>query len=84
MTTRSQDRLLGLAVASLVVTFGGDLLGLMPLVTVGVASLFLAVVGLLALMTASLVVGVSRISGPDMHDPVLSEQTPLPTAPKDR
>ncbi|MGQ3330261.1 hypothetical protein [Halorubrum sp. FL23] len=79
MTTQSQDRLLGIAVASLIAAFGGDLLGMSLLVTVGVASFFLAVAALLALMTASLVVGLSQLSGPDMHAPVPAEKARFPT-----
>lgn len=69
MTTRSQDRLLGLSVFSLLAAIGGELLGMTLLVTIGVASFFLAVAGLLALMTVTLVVGVSQNTAPDMRDP---------------
>ncbi|WP_144926972.1 hypothetical protein [Halorubrum salsamenti] len=77
MTTKSQDGLLGLTLVALLVTLGGDLLGMTLLVAVGVTSFSLALIGLLALMTVSLVVGVSRTSGPDMHDPLLADRTYL-------
>ena len=74
MTTKSQDRLLGLTVVALLAAFGGEFLGSAFLVAVGVAGLFLALAGLFALMTLSLVVGVSRTSGPDMRDPILADR----------
>lgn len=74
MTTKSQDQLLGLALVALLVTIGGEILGATLLVAVGVTSFFLAVAGLLTLMTVSLAVGVSRTSGPDMRAPVLADR----------
>lgn len=74
MTTKSQDRLLGLALFALLVTIGGEILGMTLLVTIGVPSFFIAVAGLLALMTVSLVVGISRTSGPGMRAPVLADR----------
>ena len=75
MTTKSQDRLLGIAVVALLVTFGGELFGMTLLVSLSVTGFFLAVVWLLALMTVTLIVGVSRTSGPDMDDPMLTSHT---------
>ncbi|QKY17672.1 hypothetical protein [Halorubrum sp. CBA1229] len=77
MTTKSQDRALGLTVLAFLVAISGELLGVSLLVTIGVTGFFLAVAGLLALMTISLIVGVSHISGPDMRDSVLSDRDPL-------
>ena len=79
MTTKSQNRTLGLAVLAILAAIGGELLGAPLLVSIGVTGFFLAVAGLLALMTVSLVVGVSHISGPDMRDPVLTDRDPLST-----
>ena len=84
MSTKSQDRLLGLALLSLLVAFGGDLLGMTALIAVGVASFSLAVAGVLALMTVTLVIGVSRVSGPDMHDPTLADRASVAPAPDER
>lgn len=64
----SQDRLLGLAVVALLTTMGGELLGVSLLVTAGVTGFFVAVAGLLAVMTFALIVGVSRTTNPDMLD----------------
>jgi hypothetical protein len=77
MTTKTEDRLLGLALISLLATFGGELLGTALLVTIGVTSFFLAVAGLLAVMAVTLVAGVSQTSGPDMHDPLRADRTRL-------
>ena len=79
MTTKSQDRTLGLAVLAILAAIGGELLGATLLVTIGVTGFFVAVAGLLALMTVSLIIGVSHVSGPDMRDPVLADRDPLPT-----
>ncbi|TKX78575.1 hypothetical protein EXE53_20495 [Halorubrum sp. SD626R] len=72
MTTTSQDRLLGLAVLALLAAVGGDLLGTALLTRVGVTGFFLAVAALLAVMTVTLVVGLTRASGPDMRDSVVT------------
>ncbi|WP_241996624.1 hypothetical protein [Halorubrum sp. SD626R] len=77
MTTKYEDRLLGLAVVALLAAVGGELLGATLLVTVGVTGFFLAVGGLLALMTVTLAVGLSRVSGPDMSDPELADRVGL-------
>lgn len=73
MTPKTRDRFLGLSIAALLVTIGGDLLAMPLLLTVGVTGFFLAVAGLFALMTVSLVVGLRQRSGPDAPDPVLAE-----------
>jgi len=67
MTTKTEDRLLGLAVAALLATIGGELGGAAALVTLGVTTFALALLGLLIVMTFSLIVGLSRSTGPDMH-----------------
>ena len=67
MTTKTEDQLLGLAVAALLTTIGGELGGVAALVTLGVTTFALALLGLLVVMTLSLIVGLSRSSGPDMH-----------------
>lgn len=84
MSTQSQDRLLALALVSILAAFGGDFLGLTPLIAVAVGTFAIAVAGLLALMTVTLVIGLSRASGPDMHDPVLADRAPAATNPSDR
>ena len=83
MTTKTQDRLLGLTVLALLVTIAGELLATTLLVTVGVTTFFLAVVGLFTLMTATLVIGVSERSGSDVDDPVLADPTRSATPPGD-
>ncbi|WP_195155709.1 hypothetical protein, partial [Halorubrum sp. AJ67] len=60
MTTRTEDRLYGLALAALLATAAGELLAVPLLVAVGVASVFLTVAALLAVVTAALAVGVTR------------------------
>jgi hypothetical protein len=82
--TTIQDQFLGLALVALLVTVVGELLAVTPLVTVGVTSFFLAVVGLFALMTAALIAGVSQRSGPDTYDPVLIDRSHTATLPDDR
>jgi hypothetical protein len=67
MTTKTEDRLLGVAVAALLTTIGGELAGTAALVTLGVTTFALALVGLLIVMPLSLLVGLTRSSGPDMH-----------------
>ncbi|MFC7185799.1 hypothetical protein [Halorubrum yunnanense] len=84
MTTETEDRLLGLTLLSLLAAIGGELLGIASLVTVGVTGFFLALAGLFAIMTVTLVVGLRRLSGPDMYDPVLADRAPLSTRRGDR
>ena len=67
MTTNTEDRLLGLAVAALLTTIGGELAGVAALVALGVTTFALALAALLVVMPLSLLVGLSRSSGPDMH-----------------
>ncbi|TQQ82848.1 hypothetical protein EGH24_05250 [Halonotius terrestris] len=75
MTTKTEDRLLGLAVAALLTTAGGELLGISLLVAAGVTGFALALAGLFVVMPLSLLVGLSRISGPDMRDATVTERT---------
>ena len=75
MTTKLEDRLLGLAVAALLTAIGGELAGVAALVTLGVTTFALALATLLVVMTLSLIVGLTRISGPDMH-PVTTTDRP--------
>ena len=75
MTTIAEDRLLGLAVAALLTAIGGELAGIAALVTLGVATFALALASLLVVMTLSLLVGLTRISGPDMQ-PVATTDRP--------
>ena len=67
MTTNAEDRLLGLAVAALLTAIGGELAGVAALAALGVTTFALALATLLAVMTFSLLVGLRRTSGPDMH-----------------
>jgi len=67
MTTKLEDRLLGLAIAALLTTIGGELAGVAALVSLGVTTFALALAALLVVMTLSLLVGLSRLSGPDMQ-----------------
>ena len=60
MDTKSEDRLLGLAVAALAATLGGELLGSQLIVTVGVAVFAVTIVALFAVMGVVLAVGVAR------------------------
>ena len=78
MTTKIRDRFLGLTLVALLVTIGGELLGMTLLVSLGVTSFFLAVVGLFALMTVTLVVGVTQRSGTVTDDPVRTDGARVP------
>ena len=75
MTTKLEDRLLGLAVAALLTAIGGELVGVAALVSLGVTTFALALATLLVVMTLSLIVGLRRTSGPDMH-PVSTTNRP--------
>jgi len=75
MTTNAEDRLLGLAVAALLATVGGELLAIPLLVTVGVAGFFAALAVLFAVMTVTLAVGASRSPGLEMRDPAVTDHT---------
>ena len=70
MDTKSEDRLLGLAVAALAATLGGELLGSQLLVTAGVVGFVVAIVTLFAVMSVVLAVGVAR--SPDLNGPDLA------------
>jgi len=74
MTTNTADRLLGLALLSLLLTAAGELLAVPLLATVGVAAFFVSLAGLLGSMTLSLLVGVRRLSGPDMRPATRTER----------
>ena len=74
MTTNTADRLLGLALLSLLLTAVGELLAVPLLATVGVAAFFVSLAGLLGSMTLSLLVGISRLSGPDMRPATRAER----------
>ena len=75
MTTKLEDRLLGLAVASLLTAIGGEMAGVAALVSLGVTTFALALATLLVVMTLSLIVGLSRTSGPDMHPVATTDRT---------
>ena len=75
MTTKTEDRLLGLAVAALLTTAAGEVFGISLLVALGVTSFALALVGLLVVMPLALLVGLSRTSGPDMREPTTADRT---------
>jgi hypothetical protein len=67
MSLNAEDRLLGLAVVALLTTIGGDIAGVTALVSLGVTAFALALATVLLVMTISLLVGLSRSSGPDMQ-----------------
>lgn len=75
MTTNTADRLLGLALLALLAAAGGELLAVPLLTAVGVAAFFGSLAGLLGSMTLSLLVGISRLSGPDMRPATRFERT---------
>lgn len=60
---------------------GGGLLGMPLLLTIGVTSLFVALMGLFALMTVSLVGRVIRGPGADIFDPVVADRASASTPP---
>lgn len=60
MNTKSEDSLIGLALAALVTTMGGELLGSQLLVTIGVAGFVLSLGALFAVMATVLAVSVVR------------------------
>jgi hypothetical protein len=74
MGTKTRARFVGLASVALLVTIVGELLSTTLLVAIGTASFFLAVAGLFALMTATLILGVNWRSGPEMYDPALTDR----------
>lgn len=68
MNTKTEDRLLGLALAALTATIGGELLGSELLITVGVAGFAVALLALFAVMSVALAVSVARpseLNGPN-------------------
>lgn len=75
MITEVEDRLLGLAVVALLTTIGGELAGAAAFVSLGVTTFAFALAALLAVMTLSLVVGLSRLSGPDMQPVTSTDRT---------
>jgi uncharacterized membrane protein YgaE (UPF0421/DUF939 family) len=74
MDTKSEDRLLGLALAALLATIGGELIGSQLVMTVGVTVFALSLATLFAVMTVVLVVNVARSSSLDALDPALTER----------
>ena len=74
MDTKSEDRLLGLALAALLATIGGELIGSQLVMTVSVTVFALSLATLFAVMTVVLVVNVARSSSLDALDPVLTER----------
>ena len=75
MTTEVEDRLLELAVVALLTTIGGELAGAAAVVSLGVTTFAFALAALLVVMTLSLVVGLSRLSGPDMQPVTSTDRT---------
>ena len=75
MITELEDRLLGLAVVALLTTICGELAGAAAFVSLGVTTFAFASVALLVVMTLSLVVGLSRLSGPDMQPVTSTDRT---------
>lgn len=74
MDTKSEDRLLRVAVAALLVTLGGELLGSDLLLTAALTVFVLALVALFAVMSVVLVVGVARESELPSFTPELAEE----------
>ncbi|WP_435099115.1 hypothetical protein [Halorubrum sp. N11] len=74
MNTKSEDRLLGVASAALIVTIGGELLGSQLLVTVGAAGFVIALLALFAVMSVVLAVGVARLPELNGPDPTVTER----------
>ena len=64
MHTKTEDRLLGAALAALLATIGGELLGSQLLISVGVAGFVLALTTLFAVM--GLVLAASVVRKPDL------------------
>jgi len=74
MDTKSEDRLLRLAVAALLATIGGELLGSDLLMTAALTVFALALVALFAVMSVVLIVGVARESDLPSFTPDLAEK----------
>lgn len=64
-----QHWLMGIQLLALFLAFAGELLDVSILVTVGVTGFFLALFGLLAVMSVTLAVGLTRTDGPEMLEP---------------
>ena len=75
MTTEVEDRLLGLAVVALLTIIGGELAGVTTFVSLGVTTFAFVLAALLVVMTLSLFVGLSRLSGPDMQPVTSTDRT---------
>lgn len=75
MNTNAENRLLGLAVAALLATAGGELLGSQQLVTVGVVGFALALLALFAVMGIVLAVSVARTPELNAPDPAVPGRT---------
>ena len=75
MTTHLGDRLRGLAVVAPLTSIGGELAGAAALVARGVTTFAFVLAALLVVMTLSLVVGLSRLSGPDMQPVTSTDRT---------
>ena len=74
MYTKSENQLLGLALAALLTTIGAELLGSQLLVTVGIGVFALAVVALFAVMSVVLAVSVARGSELSALDAAAAER----------
>ena len=74
MYTKTEGRLLGLALVALAATIGAELLGSQLLVTVGVGVFALAVAALFAVMSVVLAVGVARTSDVSMLDAAATDR----------
>ncbi|QUO46565.1 MULTISPECIES: hypothetical protein [Halorubrum] len=74
MYSKSENRLLGLALAALLTTIGAELLGSQLLVAVGVGVFALAVVALFAVMGVVLAVSVARGSDLSALDATATER----------
>ncbi|PAU84542.1 hypothetical protein CK500_03235 [Halorubrum salipaludis] len=73
MTTKTEDRLLGLAVAAILATLGGELLGSQLIITAGVVAFVLALAALFGVMSVVLAVSVARTSDLNAPDPTAIE-----------
>lgn len=69
MRKRLQHRLIGAQLLALLSTFAGELLDVSILITAGVTSFFLALLGLLVAMSVALVAGFGRTGSQGMLDP---------------
>ncbi|EMA63846.1 hypothetical protein [Halorubrum lipolyticum] len=74
MDTKAEDRLLGVALAALVATLGGELLGSQLLITAGAVGFVVALAALFAVMTAVLAVSVARSPELDALEPTATDR----------